>query len=329
MLRKCVLFFVLLTPFACTTDFTLEAPWQDIPIVYGFLSLQDTAHYIRIEKAFLEPGADARAIAQIPDSIYYEESLEVELEKVVSGRTFELTRVDGNLEGYPRADGPFANQPNYLYKINASELNLNAEEDIRLRINRGNGLPLVTAETQVLDDILIRESNPPSPVNMAYDRNVNFVFNVGEAAQIFDLRLRIHIQEQGNGRNELRTLEWVLIDDLRRASEEGRVSAGILGEEFYRFMGASLLPENGLQRSFQGFDVVIAAGGQEMVDLLTISEANLGITSAQVIPRFTNISEGTGLFTSRSTAIREGLSLTGASLDSLREGIYTRELNFR
>lgn len=328
-MHRLLLFFILLTSFSCSTDFTLEAPWKDIPIVYGFLSLQDTAHYIRIEKAFLEPGADARALAQIPDSIYYDESLEVVLEKVISGRTFELIRVDGNQEGYPRMEGPFASQPNYLYKINATDINLNASELIRLHINRGANLPVVTAETQMLDEIFIRESNPPSPVNMAYDRNINFVFNVGEAAQIFDIRLLIYIREQGNGRDELKTIEWVLADDLRRASEEGRVSVGILGEEFYRFIGSSLRLENGIQRQFEGFDVAIAAGGQEMVDLLTITEANLGITSAQVIPKYTNLSEGAGLFTSRSTGVRKDLTITGVSQDSLRDGIYTRDLGFR
>ncbi|GAB5551254.1 MAG: hypothetical protein Sapg2KO_08450 [Saprospiraceae bacterium] len=328
-MQRLFLFFLLLTCFSCSTDFTLEAPWEDIPIVYGFLSLQDTAHYIRIEKAFQEPGGDARELAQIADSLYYEETLEVSLEKVISGRTFALTRVDGNQEGYARVEGPFATQPNYLYKINATDINLLAGEVIRLNINRGNNLPIVTAETQMLDDIFIRESNPPSPVNMAYDRNINFVFNVGEAAQIFDVRLLIYIHEQGNGREETKMLEWILTDDLRSVSEEGRVSVGILGEEFYRFIGSSLEQENGIQRRLEGFDVAIAAGGQEMVDLLTISEANLGLTSAQVIPRYTNLSEGAGLFSSRSKAVRKDLTITGVSQDSLRDGIYTRSLNFR
>ncbi|KAA3638695.1 MAG: hypothetical protein DWQ02_04770, partial [Bacteroidetes bacterium] len=57
---------------ACTTDFQLEGEWKDIPVVYGFISVADTAHYIRVEKAFLEPGGDANQIAQIADSLYYD-----------------------------------------------------------------------------------------------------------------------------------------------------------------------------------------------------------------------------------------------------------------
>ena len=73
--------FVTLMFSACETDFQLEGEWKDIPVVYAFLSEQDTAYYVRVEKAFLEPGGDATEIAQIPDSIYYkEEQISVSLE---------------------------------------------------------------------------------------------------------------------------------------------------------------------------------------------------------------------------------------------------------
>jgi hypothetical protein len=53
-LRQLVL--LLLIPLAftsCETDFELNAEWKDITIVYGILNQNDTAHYIRIQKAFL------------------------------------------------------------------------------------------------------------------------------------------------------------------------------------------------------------------------------------------------------------------------------------
>jgi len=322
------LFFLLLLSSSCTTDFELAAPWRDVPVVYGFLSLQDTAHYIRVEKVFLEPDGDARQIAEIADSIYYGPEVRVFLEKINSGQRFELDRVNGSVEGYPRASGPFAEQPNILYKIRAEDLNLQPGRPIRLIIDRGAQAAEVRAETVVLDEITIRESNPPSPVNMGYERNINFVFNVGEAAQLFDLRLRIHIQEQRSGISELITKEWGLVDDLQRSSSEGRVSVGITGEAFYRFLRDVLEPEAGLRRDLLGFDVVITAGGSEFVEVLRLQEANAGLTSAQDIPQYSNISEGLGIFTSRSMAIREDLQITASSLDSLREGIYTRDLGF-
>nr|HQU58973.1 hypothetical protein [Saprospiraceae bacterium] len=76
-----LLFSATLIIGACSTDFELEAAWKDIPVVYSFISVQDTAHYVRIEKAFLEPGGNAIEIAKIADSIYYS-NISVELEKL-------------------------------------------------------------------------------------------------------------------------------------------------------------------------------------------------------------------------------------------------------
>lgn len=314
---------------SCTTDFELEAPWQDVPVIYAFLSLQDTAHYIRVEKAFLEPGGDARQIAKIADSIYYGPELRVFLEKINSGQRSELSRIDARQDGYPRAEGPFAETPNILYKIRTNDLNLRAGAPVRLVIDRGEELPQVSAETVMLDEITIRESNPVSPVNMDYDRNINFVFNAGEAAQLFELRLLIHIRENRSGASESLTLEWVLVDDLQRNSSEGRVSVSITGESFYRFLGDALSPQAGLRRELLGFDVAITAGGAAFLEILRLQEANAGLTSAQDIPRYSNISGGLGIFSSRSSAVREDLQLTAGSLDSLREGIYTRDLGFQ
>jgi len=313
----------------CSTDFELEAPWQDVPIVYGFISLQDTAHYLRIEKAFLEPGGNAQQIAGIVDSIYYGPEAQVFLEKINTGQRYELKRVDASQEGYPRLSGPFAQTPNILYKIAAEAIELRAGQPIRMLLERNTGLPVVSAETTVLDDITIRTANPVSPVNMDYDRTINFVFSVGEAAALFDIRLLIHLKEVRSGVAHLTTLTWVLDDQLQRSSTEGRVSIGITGEAFYRYLGSALEAEPGLQRQFLGFDVSITAGGEAFVELLRLQTANAGLTSAQQIPSYSNISEGLGIFSSRSSAIRSGLEITSTSLDSLKNGRFTRDLGFQ
>jgi hypothetical protein len=76
-------------------------------------------------------------------------------------------------------------------------------------------------------------------------------------------------------------------------------------------------------------DVQIAGAGQELIDLLDIIRINAGITSSQSIPKYTNISEGLGIFSSRATALRPNLVLDGVALDSLRIGIHTKNLNFQ
>ncbi len=327
------LFALIWLTISCSNDFELEAAWRDIPVVYGFLSQQDTAHYIRVEKAFLEPGGNADKIAQIADSLYYDEQVEVQLERPASGQTFLMQRVNGTAEGYPREAGVFATQPNILYKIPATTINLRAGETIRLTINRGEGKTPVTAETTVLGDITLRETNPLTPVNFAYDRKVNFAWNTDDFAQIFDLRLVIHYLESEPGNpNDLvaKELVWVLADDLLRDNNSAsRFSFEIEGVELYKFLAANLEPVSDRIRIFQTFDIHVTGAGAELVEALRVLRINAGITSAQAIPTYTNLSEGRGIFSSRTTAIRTGLTLNFTAQDSLRNGMLTRDLNFR
>jgi len=318
---------------ACDNELELEAAWQDIPVVYGFLAQQDTAHYIRVEKAFLKPGADASEVAQIADSLYYDPSVQVQLERVATGRAFNLQRVNGTLEGYPREPGVFATEPNILYKIRASDINLRAGEVIRLRIDRGEESGAVTAETTILGELTPRETNPLSPVNFAYDRTVNFAWSAEPTAQIFDVRLILHFLESvpGNANEfENKELPWVLTDDLvREDADASRVSFEIEGIEFYNFLAANLEPVSDRIRIFQSFDIQITGAGEELVEVLRLARINAGITSAQALPTYTNLSEGRGIFSSRTTAIRTGLTLNFATQDSLKNGMITRGLNFR
>jgi hypothetical protein len=93
--------FLTLFMSACTNELVLTDTWRDIPVVYGILSTQDTAHYIRLEKAFLDANKGALDVAKIADSLYYKNAT-VTLEEVISGRKIAFTRADATKEGYPR-----------------------------------------------------------------------------------------------------------------------------------------------------------------------------------------------------------------------------------
>lgn len=326
-------FYMLLaaSALACSNEINLEAPATDIPVVYGLVSKQDTAHYLRIERAFLTDGTDASVIAGKPESLYYA-NLSVRLEKIPGGQLFPLVRVDGNREGYPRQDGPFAKVPNYLYKAAAQPMNLRGGERLRLIIDRGNGLPPVSAETEVLSDLLLRDISPPNPVSMGYDRQVAFGWSAPAAAQVFDLRLLLRYREnsaQAPSVFQAKTLEWPINKEIPREDNAERVTYAITGIAFYRFLASSLSPEPNLRRIFDGMDIILTGGGKEFADYLKIARANTGLTSSQLTPFYSNISQGRGLFSSRSTTIRYGLQLSAESMDSLRRGTITKNLNFQ
>ena len=106
----------------CSTKFNVAAPYKNITVIYGLLDQSDTAHYIRIQKAFLDNNKSALSMAQTPDSNFYA-NLNVKIERInflfggAVHDTIHLNRVDLDLEGYPKQPGTFFNSPNYAYKF--------------------------------------------------------------------------------------------------------------------------------------------------------------------------------------------------------------------
>jgi hypothetical protein len=316
----------------CTVDFDVEAEWKDIPIVYAFISIQDTAHYVRVQKAFLEPGGNAVEIAQIADSIYYQ-NIGVELVNIETGQTVALERVDGNLEGYPKEEGVFANSPNVLYKVRANRLNLQGGERLRLVLNRGDELPQVTAETVVVGEIDSIPSLPSRNINRwLYTELRQLGWRPGPEARIFDVRLVLHYRESrlsNPSAFEDKRFEWVVNPSVFNDANEARLTINASGDAFYRAIGNNIPEIPDAIRLFEELELVVTGGGDELYQFIRLRQANTGITSAQNLPVYTNLSEGLGVFTSRYTLRRGGIRLQQEARDTLANGIYTKHLNFR
>lgn len=314
---------------SCTNEIELEAPGEETVVAYGLLDARDTAHYIRVERAFRTQGADATALAQQPATLYFDE-VSVSLENQQTGQRFLLERVDGTLEGYPRKEGPFAQAPNYLYKLTDDAIDLSGRESIQLIVDRGHGFPLARASTTILEPLEVSLNSPFSPINMAYDRQVRFAWGHGPAVGLFQVRLQIQIREEvAPGVWEDRTLNWMLDEALIPEADVNRSSVTVLGQQFYRFLANTLEEDIGLRRQFMGMALEVVAGGQELAQARQLDQANAGLTAAQFVPEYSNISSGVGVFSSKAQLRRTGLQLTGPSLDSLRNGQFTHKLNFQ
>lgn len=319
---------------SCSNDFELTADWKDIPVVYGFLSVQDSVHYIRVEKAFIDPTQSALDIAKKADSLYYGDNILVQLERVNKHETIILQRVNGDEEGIPREEGIFANSPNILYKFELPETNkLEGGEQVRLTVNRGDSKEVVSTETTLLDSRDFFGGAPGNPIHFETNRNAKFRWRIDEHSYLFDLKIKVHIEESDPNDPTVfipKTLEWVIKSNIER--EEGNDTNrqySIKGEEFYKFLRSSLDENLPVVRVFQKIDVEVTAGGIELLEFLKVSQANTGITSSQTVPTFTNVEGGLGLFTSRNTTKLLGLGITPPTRDSLENGFYTKNLNFQ
>ena len=331
---------LMLVMAACSNEFDVAAPWKEIPVAYAILSPRDTAHYVRVEKAFLDPETDALQIAQIADSLYYpENAITVHLQQVDGGQLFQLHRVDGALEGYPRQDGIFAKQPNWLYKISASELTLVPGKKYRLVIKRTDGQPDITAETTIPNDFrFVNPNQDLSPPFIAFTlpntTNVEWRCDVNSALFqiVFDIQYR---EENANGSLIRRdTLVWDAPFALELNNLGGSANFRGVGQisptDLYRFLKANIdSVATPPFRYFEDISVTLVGGGKEIKDFQTVSAANLGITGAEVLPSYTNLSEGYGVFSSKNTLKLNGVKFTNPTVDSISNHALTSHLNFR
>jgi hypothetical protein len=310
---------------SCDNELVVTDQWKDIPVVWGMISKSDTAIYIRVEKAYLDPTTSALDIARIPDSLYYEDAI-VQLKRISSGQVFNLRRVDGNLEGYPRDSGIFAEAPNYLYKIKANEIALAVGEKYQLIIQRNDHTPLVTGQTIILPKPVLRVPNPGSDCNFKPNQLFTFSWNPIENAGIFDLHVIFHYDERSPSTGnvyEHQSFDWVVTRNLE--DREFKID----GVEFYNTVAANIEEDINATRRFDSLDIQVWCAGLELKEYISIIQANGGITSTQDIPSYTNLSEGIGIFTSRNLGNYTGFGLTPATLDSLANGSITGDLNFQ
>ncbi len=328
-------FSVILTVFSCSNELQVAEEYKNIPVVYGLLSNKDTAHYVRVEKLFINNNQSAYDIAKIVDSIYYKDG-EISVEITDRNlRTWKLHKVDGTLEGYPRKTGIFANVPNYLYKIKADSLVLIGGEKIKLSIKDKNDKELASAETFVTKSPNPL-SAPPLPNDFRFEykteaatSNVSWGFD-DNSATVFSLSLIINYLESdpANPTQFLpKQLEWV-IEDFHIPTTKGSTTLKIVNVDFYRFLRDNLAKTNVI-RQFKNIDLKIQAGNSDLNKFIEADNVNIGITSSEFIPNYTNVKNGLGVFASRSKLEKLAIPISALTLDSLKNGQYTKDLNFK
>ncbi len=334
--RICLLFFVAVLVASCSNDFELTDDWKDIPIVYGLLSPVDSVNYIRVEKAFLDPNTSALEIAQRPDSLYYE-NITVQISHDKSDQVFELIRVDGNTIGLEREGGVFAQAPNYLYQLVLPPGELLVGGDYyKLNINRGDNKEDIVAETRILREIRIEKPKNPVSIDWLYGENeseleVDWIFT--EEVALFDLKIQFNYKEYPNNQPQEaveKQLVWLVDKSIKPKSDGSTVIRNDLPAGlFYQFLGSNIAVDPGMTRIFQNFDIKVIGGGAEILEYIEVGLAATGITSSQIITSYSNLSDGLGIFSSITHSSVKGNTLRPESRDTLRDGIYTRDLNFQ
>ncbi len=328
---------------SCSNEVDVIGEWKEIPIVYGILRTQDTATYLRIEKAYLPPSTDARQVAQNPDSLYFGED-DIEVKLFQNGVEFAtLERVDGALEGYPRDTGVFAQSPNILYKTRRPLAN-NATYRLEIASNRTGETYIATTETINSNGILITTPTAARPVRWSFfDANahvlnsVKFDWREPDNADIYDLTIDFKYAEfevddfdqEISGTRQYKSLRWKPITSY---IPDGVVQREVSGEAFYRFIARSLAPTTGTRtrRCATNMDVFLTMGGEDLALYIKARGANSGVVGGLFpVEPYSNISGGYGIFSSTYQVSRLGIAFEPDVYKYLNEGEITNTLGFR
>ncbi len=334
-----IIFFLAFLITSCSNDFDLTEDSDPIPVVYGVISHQDTAIYIRVEKSFVSETVSGKDLAQDATNLYFDD-IQVVIRHNKTGKEYMMERVDGNQEGYQRAPGAFAEAPNYLYKLKRTEINLIPKDEYQLIVRKNDGSTVCESKTTILAAMTDENSDVPIPsaqskLSFVYQNPLNVSFFPDPNGVIHDVIFRIHYREVKNGEEVKKSIDWHAGVNVtnKTGSANSQYLFTTVGRNFYQFLAANIPandPSNPVVRVFDNVDLIIISGNKPIKDYISIGLVNLGITSSGEVPVYSNISnDGRGLFASSSTFIREGMVVSSSTLDSLRRGIYTKQLNFK
>lgn len=325
--------------YSCNDKLNIAAPYKNITVVYGLLDMGDTAHYIRIEKAFMDENKSGLDMAKVPDSSFYA-SLSVTMKELTSAGTvnniYSLYRVDLTNEGYPKDTGAFFATPNYAYKFTQT---LNPLYQYRLIVKNNATGEIDSAISPVIDNsgpltsFGIKEWITGSAMRIDFSRTGKYALsftasipaNVGVSQLILRFRwvdssVSTHISTAHTADLTIPHTDNTSLSDF-----------SILNTTVYDYLNATLGTPATVDnyRYFDSSDMIFYVAGTEYEKYSTLNQNQGGITADEIRPIYTNIKGANvlGLFSTRASISKLKIPFTVATKDSVALNVATKDLH--
>ncbi len=325
-----LLLMVLL--FSCDEDVNTLADYEDVAIVWAFLDKSDTAHYVVIQKGFVNPNGDARDITQIADSLYFDQ-LDVQMQEISSSgninNTYSLKRVNLADEGYEKRSGEFTTAENYAYKFKAS---LSPNYSYNLIATKGGktfeaSTGILDVDTTSLNVFGLEWRGQDSSLHLTFSDNSGSkqsLFWSPIGADVFDAVLSIKYFDISISNPQDTTtsyVHWKIVDDLRPNSNSVQNVNRYYDQLKNELLSSMPKLENGYRRYLGYMSFKLAGGTKRLVHYLNLKQAQSGISSGQVTPEFTegfHTPHTYGLFDTRGSAQYYHLTFSPVTIRLLR-----------
>jgi hypothetical protein len=297
---------------ACETDFDVNATWEEVTVVYGLLDAGEgeEVQKIRISKAFLGE-MDALQMAQYADSINFDPNdLDVKVFRIKHNEVIDSV----SLVAIPTfRNGDLFYDTIIIYEFEKINF-LKSDSEYELVIENKISGNIVTSKTNIISnfdfDNVFRNNkafqfgfynnNDYSPSTITWDDS-------NDNGKIYQLDLVIHYSENQESKQLVFSQDLVTPPTTKLTIE---------GESFFNFLRVTLEKDNTKVRYFNGIDLVMTVGSEDLETYINVNKPITGIVQER--PQFTNINNGIGLFSSRFTKVRYNFPLTSSSLDFLK-----------
>jgi hypothetical protein len=341
--RGCISAFSLLTVFftvffmGCKPDLKVNAPYKEIPVVYGLLNLNESVHNVKINKVFLGE-ADAFESAKYKDSTDYGEVLEVkifEIKNGVTARTFDLIRT----AVANKQPGAFP-QEQFVYQF-STPANAPLDKDAKYRLiskNTQTGYE-ISSETSIVQPFSIENPSniPQRTVNFMTGKNygdLNIKWtaaknSVRNSLKIVFSYLEVDLSNAAAPDTAFRSIEWNYNNIKSKTAGGGELLVlKMSGSDFFNRL-SNVIPDApaNIERIIYDMDFYFDVAGEDLNTYMEVNEPSSGIVQEK--PDFTNIAGGIGVFSSRYNAAVLNKMLSNDTRLEIKNGDLLRNKGFK
>ncbi|TSA27924.1 MAG: DUF4249 family protein [Bacteroidetes bacterium] len=311
---------------SCKKELDLNADWKDVTIVYGILNQLDSAHYIKITKAFLGSG-NALQYAQISDSSNYRYKMGVTLEawdgdNLVTTYPFDTTTIDDK-------DSGVFYFPNQLLYVNNSVLN--PIYTYKLVIINPETQQMISSHAKLVHNFPVDKPFPYQAISYDPGKSNEVKWTSAVGGKRYQVIVRFHYLETNisdPSQSEEKYIDWVIIPSkLSRNDNGGEIlTAAYANDAFYGLLHAKLEANPDIVRAARYLRYTFNVAADDLNTYIEVSQPSNSIIQEK--PSFSNIENGIGLFSSRFVQIIDSLELSPRTKDELKTNPLTKDLGF-
>tara|TARA_R110001592_G_scaffold59912_2_gene182074 strand:- start:1131 stop:2240 length:1110 start_codon:yes stop_codon:yes gene_type:complete len=319
-MKKIVFFTSIITALiftSCETDIKTKAEYKDMTIVYGLLDPSETDHYIKINKGFIGEGSANDLAANADNYNYANGEISVKIDEFTpSGVYVDEYKLDRVVNDIPKDDGVFDNTTNVLYKF--TKANLNTDNIYKLSIYNIAIEKTVSAETGIVKNPTASVFNIIDLMNSSYTAKTQ-IFDLTPSSNLGRVKAEfvfnyIEFTLEDTDDNSSTPKDTVLRDKSIRISmgeelatnlQGNNLSFSISGNDLFSAIESKIptTTANLIQRRIKNATIEYTLAGIDLSTYMSINDPSVGISQNK--PDFTNITNGLGLFSSRTIYVKK------------------------